>query len=304
MHPLQLHTLVIATSLFLFSTIIFLINHIYYHYPGGLYYHAASPWILLVLTLMYLGFKLQFGQTSKSAKKTLLTTQVFLVMLLITLASNAVQLTPFEPIDAHILGWDTMFHIDLNQIVAWTHSHPRFYQIINGVYHTLPLQMTYFPLLLILLGESERVHEYCFLLLLTTFIGFAFYYFFPTIAPASTILGEHFMGEQYATGLKFYQIHKHIPPSTLDGGLIAFPSFHVIWVWLCAYSLRGWVMTFIVILALNGLLIIACVCLGWHYVLDIIGSILVISIGHYIYMKLYPSTRLKLRWEPHTLQSH
>jgi membrane-associated phospholipid phosphatase len=113
-------------------------------------------------------------------------------------------------------------------------------------------------------------------------IGFIVYYFFPTTAPASVLHSDYFIKEQLATGLKFTQIHQYIQPTTLDGGLIAFPSFHVIWAWLCLYLIRSWFVVFYVFLFINILLIFSCVMLGWHYFLDIILSFLILLFCHYL----------------------
>ena len=181
-------------------------------------------------------------------------------------------------------------HIDLAKLVQWSTTHPVLYFIMEVLYDSLAYQMTYLPLLLILFGQFKRMHEYYFLLLLTAFIGYICYYFFPTTAPASVIDSPYFTEAQRATGLKFAQIHAYIEPSTHRGGMVAFPSFHVIWAWLCAFLIRDFRFAFALLLILNTAIVFSCVLLGWHYILDVIASIAVLGIAHYTYFKIYPTT--------------
>jgi len=131
------------------------------------------------------------------------------------------------------------------------------------------------------------VHEFYFLLLVSMIIGFVFYYFFPTMAPSSVIDSPYFLEEQRATALKFSQIHHYLQPTTIEGGLIAMPSFHVIWAYLCLYALRGWPILCGILFPVNCLLALACILLGWHYPIDLVGSIVVILMSQAILRYCY-----------------
>ena len=272
------------------SSIALGVNATYFHYPGNYYYPKQTPWILMILSLIYGGLCLQYGKDSPATQKIREILFLFLSMALIIIGCTAIQYTPFPPIDKHILEWGQWMHIDLAKLVPGSSTHPTLYHCMDVLYESLAYQMTYLPLLLILFGHFKRMHEYYFLLLLTAFIGYAFYYFFPTTAPASVIDSPYFTEAQRATGLKFAQIHAHIKPSTYRGGMVAFPSFHVIWAWLCAYLIRDWRFAFALLLTLNTAIAFSCVLLGWHYILDVIASIAVLGMAHYTYFKFYPTT--------------
>jgi membrane-associated phospholipid phosphatase len=96
-------------------------------------------------------------------------------------------------------------------------------------------------------------------------------------------MGEslYFDQNQVSTGLKFNQIHHYISPTTREGGLISFPSFHVIIAWFSACLTRCWPKIFIVLLVYNSCLALSCFLLGWHYFIDIIGSAVIIGLAHY-----------------------
>lgn len=259
------------------------VNFFIYQYPGNNYFPPDTSYLLLTLILMYSGFLLQFGNASQLAAILKEIIFFFLVMSLIALATNAVQYTPFPTIDSYILAFEKSLHINFETLLAWPQKKPLIKKTLEFIYDTLPYQMTYLPLLVIAAKRNELIREYYFLLLFSTLIGFTFYYFFPTTAPASIIQNAYFNESQHATGLKFIQIHQHKQPTTLDGGLIALPSFHVIWAWFCVYLLKSWPIAFFIMLPVNLLLITSCILLGWHYPLDVLGGIVVIGITHGAY---------------------
>lgn len=212
-------------------------------------------------------------------------------MALIAFATNAVQFTPFSPIDETIMKFESSIHIDLLGIMTWTAQHPHFKKTLVLIYNTLPYQMSILPLLLLGMGHFTRLKAYYFLLLFSLLLGFLFYYFFPTTAPASQISSDLFATEQIATGAKFSQIHQHISPTTIDGGLIAFPSFHCIWALLCVYLLIPWPVACLILFCLNLLLILSCVLLGWHYPSDILGSLIVLLLSYLSFKRFYTPNR-------------
>ncbi len=273
-----------AASILLITSITgFCINWIQFHYPGNDYFPPNTPYIALCLILIHLGLRLYFSKFSMVVIQSQELIYFFLVMCLIALATNAAQYTPFSVIDPYIISLEQTYHIDMKAILLMTHNKPYLSLILQKIYDTLPYQMIYIPLALIVTKRFDYIREYYFLILVTAIIGFTCYYFFPTMAPASLIVSPYFSESQLATGLKFMQIHHHIPPTTLEGGLIALPSFHVIWAWLCQYSLKSWPIVFYLMLPINCLLILSCVLLGWHYLIDILGGVTTILIAHGLY---------------------
>ena len=111
------------------------------------------------------------------------------------------------------------------------------------------------------------------------------YYFFPTVAPASEFNSQFFVAAQYATATKFHQMHSYQPITTADGGLIGFPSFHVIWGLLCIYLVKDIRILFIPLIIINVLMIVSCVLLGWHYISDVLGGFLIVYLSYWIYNK-------------------
>ena len=258
-------------------------NHLTYQYPGNNYFPPNTLLIEATLLLMYAGFYLQYGLNSKITRIMQEIIFFFLVMTVMIVATNAAQYTPFATIDKQLIAWEAWLPFDVKSVMDWTYTHPLIKTYFETIYLSLTYQMTYLPLFVIILGRTTLIREYYFLLLITALLGYGFYYFFPTTAPASIIDSPHFSDIQQATGLKFNQIHHHIKPTTLEGGMIAFPSFHIIWAWLCVYLLRHWPVAFVLMLLINLSLALSCVMLGWHYPIDALGSIIVIIMGHSLY---------------------
>ena len=271
---------VVALLFFSFSTLALSINATHTHFLGNNYFPINITWVTIALILIYVGFCLQYHSSHHLTQRVKEVFFFFGSMALIILGSNAIQYTPFSPIDHQIIRWGEWMHVDFAHMMSWSHAHPLLYKTMEWIYESLTYQLTYLPLILIILGRFERLHEYYFLLLLTALIGFGFYYFFPTTAPASVIDSPYFTESQHATELKFNQIHQHIKPTTHEGGMIALPSFHVIWAWLCVWLVRDLKWLFRPLLLLNVGLVASCVLLGWHYILDIIASMIILAFAH------------------------
>lgn len=263
-------------------SIIFAINYLVFHYKGNNYLPEGSFQAAFSLFLVLLGLQLISAKAHYCSQLTYSIFILFATSFAIACLTNAVQLTPFPPIDAKILVIEHSMHINMAGIVAWTAKHPLIKEILIYIYSTLPYQMSILPFVLSVCGYFDRIRHFCCLMLISTLIGFCFYYFFPTLAPASMINSPFFTPEQYATGIKFREIHQGMLPSTIDGGMIAMPSFHVIWAWLCLYLVKEIRWLFYSLILVNAALVASCVLLGWHYLLDVVGSLFLILLTHWL----------------------
>jgi hypothetical protein len=275
--------LITSALLVFFSFIAISINFFYYKYPGINYFPPHVIIIGFSLLLMWFGSILQFGKNHKISQTLKELIYFFLVMSVIALCTIAAQFTPFAPIDQSIVNLEESLGIKMESILEWSSDHPSIRNLLGFIYDTLPMQMSYIPLAIIISQRFQRIKEYYFLLIFSALLGFSFFYFFPTLGPASIINSPYFSVAQRAEGLKFQQIHHHIPPTTMDGGMVALPSFHTIWGLYCVYIIRDWPIAVAILLPINFLLILSCVLLGWHYPIDIIASIVIVLLSHFAY---------------------
>lgn len=275
--------IIIALLILLLSSIALFINNNIYKYPGNDYFPTEAYGCIILIALIGCGAALQWGKSSRATKTALEIMYFALIMMTMLYASNAIQYTPYNTIDKKILIFESSLHMNLEACVAWTQSQPLLQKAFEFSYNSLSYQLCYLPLLLIILQKTARVREFYFLLLISALLGYTFYYFFPTTAPASIMDQRYFSLSQQATGLKFSQIHHYIAPTTKDGGMISLPSFHAIWAWLCIHITRTIPLLHWIIIPLNATLILSCVFLGWHFFSDIAGSIIVLVIAHRMY---------------------
>ncbi|HAT4006540.1 TPA: PAP2 family protein [Legionella pneumophila] len=274
--------ILLAGTIVSLSSIALIINYTIYQFPGNNYFPPNTPVMACVILLNYIGMILVFGKNNRVTCSGLELINFFVVMSIIALATNAVQLTPFSPIDKQIIKLEAQWGINMVSILEWTNKYQYFKYLLAIIYDTLPYQMSILPLCVIVSGRFYILKDYYFLLLSTTLLGFTFYYFFPTTAPASEIQNSLFAPEQIATGLKFHQIHHYIQPTTIEGGLIALPSFHAIWAILCVYLIKDWFIPCLLLSIINVLLILSCVLLGWHYPVDILAAIILVGLSYYL----------------------
>ncbi|ASQ45991.1 phosphatase PAP2 family protein [Legionella clemsonensis] len=273
-------SVVSAFILGVLASVALAVNYFIYKFPGNNYFPPNTMLIALLLFLGFLGSYIQFGKASIVVKMTRELIYYFLVMSMIAFATNAVQYTPFTPVDEILIELEAALNINIVAIVGWTQRYPLLTQILVYIYDSLPYQMSVLPLIAIVIRKFSYLREFYCLLLISALLGFTIYYFYPTLAPATVLKSELFSSAQYATGIKFQEIHQHIPPSTIEGGMIAFPSFHAIWAWLCLYLMRWSRFIFLLLLPINSLLIVSCVLLGWHYPVDLLASAIVLLITH------------------------
>lgn len=261
-------------GLLVLAALIFLNNILFFHYHGNQYIPSAAFDFTLYMLAFYL---ISFGFSPLKTWRTYFQDGLSIgcCVLCVSFATNAIQLTPFRTID-HLLGkWELL---PLTEMIIWTKNHQLIYEILTQIYNSLNYLLICIPISFILLQKKPELKAFYQFIMLTTMIGFSIYFFFPSCGPASFFPKELFEYYQVDNTLKFWEIHHGQYPSTQLGGLIAFPSFHVIWAYACVYPFKKASFFKLFIFFWFMMIIVSCVMLGWHYSLDIIGSLLIILI--------------------------
>lgn len=179
------------------------------------------------------------------------------------------QFTPFPTIDAALQRWDHALHFDTAAMLVWTAGHPRIRSLLALCYASTDAQLTLAPLVAGFAFDRKRMRTYLYAYVYSFVLGGLFYYFFPSSGPGSIYRSPHFTSLQYLTSAKFYRVHHFQPVTTIMGGMIAFPSFHVMWSVLATYAARPNRKLFCAVAALNVLVVASTVVLGWHYLVDV-----------------------------------
>jgi len=278
-----------------FSSAVYLYNFFITQYPGINYCSIPMliPAIQIAIAYTWYAFYCHGNKLPIEFIKE--SSLYFMIAILIAMASSAVQFTPFKPIDNWLIKIELFFHVDLETLLYWTNDHPIFKDCLSVIYNGITLELYLVPVTVLIMKQYAYVREFCFMLLATCILGYFFYYFFPTTAPASILNQELFEEEQIYTGLKFWQIHHYILPESSREGLIAMPSFHMIWGFLCTSIVRFNPTFFYFLLIYNTLMVLSCVLLGWHYPIDILSSILTLYLAYWLYYKLSAHSQIKLK---------
>lgn len=273
-----LMSLILLTALL--ACIYVSINHWVTHFSGYYYtpcsFVRMSPAMLVVLLAACHWRKLM---PTRVFSFTIAYTYLFFILLVLSWAETGQQFTPFPTIDRRLLYADWWLGFNTQTVLRWVAHHPILKDILNWAYNTLVFQIFAVVLFLGLSGKVTHIYRLFNIVLITFIMGSIIYYFFPTTAPASVIASPHFLEESRLTGEKFYWVHHFFPVVSYRGGMIAFPSFHVIWaVLLCmAVYFNKWV--FYPLCVLNSLLISATILLGWHYLVDVMASFVIVVVG-------------------------
>jgi PAP2 superfamily len=181
----------------------------------------------------------------------------FLVML------DGVQYTPFPAMDLFLTSLDHALHLHETALREWTSLHPILLSMLRLTYYSVPVQWVLMPLLLVLAHRREQIYFYLTASLVAYLLGVGIYYFFPTVGALSVPMG-------------------HLLDPAVNGGIIAFPSFHVLWSVIIVYTMRHTpTLFFAPILTLNLMSVAATLCLGGEYAIDVLCGIFVGAVATY-----------------------
>lgn len=276
---LSVYSILMATLLFLFASSAQYYNHQVTHYIGNEYVQPALYLLTLPLCLMWVGLKLFTNKYPFIEKRILSSLTLYLFLCLMVYLTSAIQYTPFQSIDKSLIQLDNLLFFKTTHVLNWTYQHPLMQGALAICYGLLNWELVLVFFIIIFLPDEGKNSDFYFCMLFTAMVGFIFYYFFPTIAPASLFDNPHFYKEQYDTGKKFYDIHHYLTPNTLEGGMIAMPSFHTIWALLCQHHLRRFPIIWYCVLPINIMIVLACVMLGWHYLIDVLSALFLTGIA-------------------------
>lgn len=251
------------------AAVLFAVNAAFFRYTGISYFPRECWWMAFVaLDFAVFG---HFVRAKSPYAAFVATSLAFyaLIAAVMGVLTTGIQFTPFPRIDHALaradaaLGWDTV------AVLEWTASRPGFRRFLDHCYNSTELQLVLAPFVAAWAHDRRRLRVLLYATVYSSFFGSLFYYFFPSSGPAGVYASPHFYSVQRLTQLKFEQVHSFQPVTTLLGGLIAFPSFHVAWSALATYAATPYRRLFLAVAALNAVVIASTVLLGWHYLVDV-----------------------------------
>lgn len=191
---------------------------------------------------------------------------------------SAILSTPFSIIDYHLLQWDHFLGFDVVRFMNWAYQFPSLIKVLLFAYNSWEFQIILTPIVLALLNKSREINRYFIAAAVCLMFCNLIYYFFPTIAPAGIMSSPHFWEPAYHLVTRFYEVHQRLPITDYDGGMVSFPSGHVMYALLVLFTFRNVKFLFYPLLVLNSLLIMATMALGLHYLVDVIASFIIVTV--------------------------
>ena len=175
--------------------------------------------------------------------------------------------------DEYFARLDHSLGIYVPGIMEWSSHH----WIGNFVSRTYPLL---FPMLMIayflpaLTGKVRAAQQFITSNLIAFAVSVPLFGLFPAVGPW---YGYHLPATPTMAACQLSLLHLRAagPYSLQLYGVVCFPSFHVIWVLLCANSLWCFKPLRIPVAILSTLIILSTMTGGWHYFVDVLSGLLV-----------------------------
>jgi hypothetical protein len=255
------------------------VNAVFFHYTTISYFpREFTPLICLALHFAYFDRSLMFF-TPRNAFIVRNCALYGVAMIALAAFVTGLQTTPFAPIDMTLLRWDRALGFDTAAVLRWTAERPALRTFLNVCYASTDVQLALAPLIAGFAFDRRRMSVYLYAIVYAFLAGGLFYYFFPSSGPATVVPSPDFLWMQRATSMKFYLVHRFQPVTTMQGGMIAFPSFHVAWSLMLPYAALPSRRLFWPVTALNILVVVATVMLGWHYLVDVPAGLALGALG-------------------------
>lgn len=202
---------------------------------------------------------------------------LYLILTIVEFCNTAVLTTPFPTHDAQIVSLDRLVGFHELIMLQWMQHLPGFSHFIWFFYFLLFALMHAAPIALAINNEMRSVYHYYFSFLISLIIGYAIFYFYPTMTSPAFSYPHHFFTAFQLNTLHQFELeraHDSIHFS-LVGGVISFPSFHAIWAVLVMYALWSNPLLRYPIFIVGLIILASTILTGWHYFMDVYAGIAV-----------------------------
>jgi membrane-associated phospholipid phosphatase len=260
--------------MFALFIITLLINFVFVHYQQFIPVVAVLPTSILAFLLLFIWLSANRARYPKTCMVLLAAFYTFLAGYMSSLMALGAMLTP-SPwlLSQQLRHVDALLHFHQLTWMVWASHYPRFEHVLTFAYTAWSGEIVLMAPLLALCRQFKRALTYIFLAMIILTVCCVIYMIWPSLPPAADFSNVHFFEKSsYALIHRYYAIHQHHIYHIGNNGLIAFPSFHVAMALLMIWATRylKWVWPLLIIF--NGIVIISTLLLGYHYLVDVIGS--------------------------------
>jgi membrane-associated phospholipid phosphatase len=183
--------------------------------------------------------------------------------------------------DASLAHIDAQLHFSTGAIVHWVANVPALRLILAGAYElVLPLILAAL-LVPVLSGRTKASRRYILSITFAALITAALFCIWPAIGPW-TICGFAPTKMQADVGsyLTLLKTNSPVYMNPESSGIVSFPSFHVVLALLSAIALWGSRRLRWFVLPLAVMICLSTLTTGWHYLIDVIGGLVVTFMAH------------------------
>ena len=183
-------------------------------------------------------------------------------------------------IDPVLVDIDAGLRCHLPAIVSWAQAHPTVQRLLQMAYDTL-LPQTALIATLGLVGDRRPLEVFVQRFMISALLTAALFYAYPAAGPFEAFGYE--LSEVQSRYMAHFEGLRAGQMETISlqqaEGLITFPSFHATWAILLALSCRHRPWLFALSALLNGMVLIATLTTGWHYLADVYAGVIVAAIA-------------------------
>jgi PAP2 superfamily len=179
--------------------------------------------------------------------------------------------------DEFLARADRLGGVHIATIVHWA-SHNAMGRVLNASYFLLGPLLALACLVPSLVGRLQTAKQFLIANLAAFAIGLPLLIVFPAVGPWTA---EHFLPrpDQALCQSAIEQVRAAGDCIHQAAGVICFPSFHVMWAILSAWTLfpvRGlrWLST-----VLAAAIVLSTMTTGWHYMMDVLGGIILAGVS-------------------------
>jgi hypothetical protein len=175
---------------------------------------------------------------------------------------------------------DEHLGVSVPAVMAWA-DHHWLGSVLNRSYAWVVILLPLAVLLPVLGGKLKYAKEFLVANLISFAIGIPLFALLPAIGPWRYY---HFPASQLQTAfcevpLLAMRLAGTYVLGSQEAGVVCFPSFHVVWAILFASALWGFRSLRIPTALVSGMVILSTMTTGWHYVVDVLGGILLAIIS-------------------------
>jgi hypothetical protein len=196
-----------------------------------------------------------------------------------------------------------LFGTTASRVSQWMVAHlsGSFFRLMEFVYRTLYPQIGAGIVITALLAGRQYALRYVRTLLTAYCLAVALFFLWPTIGPFalrnspasdySSFSSTYWMQQTIVLKARLLWIHNLVPAVAtvnLADYYIGFPSMHIAMPLIAIWFLRKWRRMTFVLLAFDVVMLLSIIALEWHYLVDLLGGVLVAVLSIVITEKAIP----------------